>query len=45
MPRVGFEPTTPAFERAETVHVLDDVATVIGLIKHTGYYIYHLLCH
>jgi hypothetical protein len=23
MPQVGFEPTTPAFERAKTVHVLD----------------------
>jgi hypothetical protein len=30
MPRVGFEPTIPAFERAKTVHVLDCAATVIG---------------
>jgi hypothetical protein len=30
MPRVGFEHTTPAFERAKTVHVLDRAATVIG---------------
>jgi hypothetical protein len=29
MPRVGFEPTIPAFERAKTVHVLDRAATVI----------------
>jgi hypothetical protein len=31
MPRVGFEPTTPAFERAKTVHALDREVTVIGL--------------
>jgi hypothetical protein len=30
MPRVGFEPTIPAFERAETVHALDREGTVIG---------------
>jgi FAD synthase len=30
MPRVGFEPTIPAFERAKAVHALDRVATVIG---------------
>jgi hypothetical protein len=30
MPRVGFEPTIPAFERAKTVHALDGAATVIG---------------
>jgi hypothetical protein len=30
MPRVGFEPTIPAFERTKTVHTLDRVATVIG---------------
>jgi hypothetical protein len=29
MPRVGFEPTIPAFERAKTVHDLDGPATVI----------------
>jgi hypothetical protein len=34
MPRVGFEPKIPAFERAKTVHALDRAATVIG-IKHT----------
>jgi hypothetical protein len=28
---VGFEPTIPAFERAETVHALDRVATVVGM--------------
>jgi hypothetical protein len=30
MPRVGFEPTTPLFERAKTLHALDRAATVIG---------------
>jgi hypothetical protein len=30
MPRVGFEPTTPVFERAKTVHALNRSATVIG---------------
>jgi hypothetical protein len=30
MLRVGFEPTTPVYERAKTVHVLDGAATVIG---------------
>jgi hypothetical protein len=29
-PWVGFEPTIPAFELAETVHVLDRAATLIG---------------
>jgi hypothetical protein len=30
MPRVGFEPTIPKFERAKMVHVLDRAATAIG---------------
>jgi hypothetical protein len=30
MPEVGFEPTTPVFERAKTVHASDGGATVIG---------------
>jgi hypothetical protein len=30
MPRVGFEPMAPVFERAKTVHELYRVATVIG---------------
>jgi hypothetical protein len=29
MPQVGFESTTPAYERAKTVHALDGAATVI----------------
>jgi hypothetical protein len=31
MPRMGFEPTIPMYERAKTVHALDRTATVIGL--------------
>jgi hypothetical protein len=31
MPRVGFEITTPVFERAKTVHALDRAATVIAI--------------
>jgi hypothetical protein len=30
MPRVGFEPTVPGFERAKMVHALDRAATAIG---------------
>jgi hypothetical protein len=30
MPQVGFETTTPVFERAKTVHALDCEAIVIG---------------
>jgi hypothetical protein len=30
MPRVGFEPTIPAFEQAKIVNALDLAATVIG---------------
>jgi hypothetical protein len=30
MPRVGFEPTIPVFERAKTVYALDRAATMIG---------------
>jgi hypothetical protein len=29
MPEVGFEPTIPVFERANTVHALERAATVI----------------
>jgi hypothetical protein len=35
MPRVGFEPTTPVFERAKTVHALDRAITVIGICGHS----------
>jgi hypothetical protein len=30
---VGFEPMTPAFKEVKTVHALDHVATVIGIMK------------
>jgi hypothetical protein len=30
MPRVGFEPTIPAFKRTKTVHALDRAANAIG---------------
>jgi hypothetical protein len=30
MPRVGFEPTIPVFERAKTVHALDHATTVLS---------------
>jgi hypothetical protein len=30
MPRVGYEPTIPAFERAKTFHASDRAATVIS---------------
>jgi hypothetical protein len=33
MPRVGFEPTIPAFERANRVHALDHAITAIGTAK------------
>jgi hypothetical protein len=33
MPRVGFEPTIPAFERAKIFHSLDRTATVIGIVE------------
>jgi hypothetical protein len=32
MIRVGFEPTTTAFQGAKAVHVLDRAATVIGTL-------------
>jgi hypothetical protein len=31
MPRVGFEPTISAFERAKAVHALDRAGAVIGI--------------
>jgi hypothetical protein len=31
MPRVGFEPTIPVFERAKTVHALYHATSVIGV--------------
>jgi hypothetical protein len=39
MPKVGFEPIIPAFDRANTVHALDRAATVIGRLhtRHIKY--------
>jgi hypothetical protein len=34
MPREGFKPTTPVFERAKTVHALERAATVMGSLVH-----------
>jgi hypothetical protein len=34
MLQVGFEPTTPVFERVKTVHALDSAATVMGINIH-----------
>jgi hypothetical protein len=31
MPRMGFEPTIPAFGQQKTVHILDRTATVVGI--------------
>jgi hypothetical protein len=33
MPRVGFEPTIPAFERAKAVHASDRAVTAIGPLQ------------
>jgi hypothetical protein len=38
MPRVGFEPVTPVFEWAKTVHSLDRAVTVIGLLNSYQWY-------
>jgi hypothetical protein len=37
MPLFGFEPTTPVFKRAKTVHALDRAATVIGISSFNHY--------
>jgi hypothetical protein len=34
MTRVGFEPTTPVFERTKMAHVLDSAANVIDPFSH-----------
>jgi hypothetical protein len=38
IPLVGFEPTIPGFERAKTIHGLDRVATVFGILVNTARY-------
>jgi hypothetical protein len=35
MPLVGFEHTTPMFERSKTVHTLDGEVTVIDVLENT----------
>jgi hypothetical protein len=44
MPLVRFEPTTPVFERAKTVHALDHAATVIGLYDNRRI-LHHVIVH
>jgi hypothetical protein len=42
MPRVWFEPTTPVFERAKTVHASDRAAIVVGAANSSTLNIMHL---
>jgi hypothetical protein len=35
MPRMGFGPTIPVFERAKNVHALDGAETLIGSESHS----------
>jgi hypothetical protein len=42
MPRVGFEPTIPVFERAKADHALDRAAAVIGILSPTAPYSFFL---
>jgi hypothetical protein len=41
MPPLGFEPTTPVFERAKTVHALESTTTgsEVSLLRYINYYI------
>jgi hypothetical protein len=39
VPQVGFELTTPAFERTTTVHASDNAATVIVMLILSGLYV------
>jgi hypothetical protein len=43
MLQLGFEPTTPLFEGAKTVHALDRAVTVIGIIENMALIICSLL--
>jgi hypothetical protein len=45
MPRVGFEPSIPVFERAKTVHALDRAATMIGNTNTTAPLLFLLSIH
>jgi hypothetical protein len=42
MPRMGFQLTTPVFERAKTVHAFDRAATVIGTRNAFSHSVYKL---
>jgi hypothetical protein len=45
MPRVGFEPKIPVFERAKAFRALDRAATVIGEVQgYDGHEIFCLIC-
>jgi hypothetical protein len=44
MARVWFEPKTPAFERAMTIHALDRAATVIGNLENRYQYFGGICC-
>jgi hypothetical protein len=45
MPRLGFDPTTPVFERANIVHALDRTANMIGnYIPIYPIFLYCILC-
>jgi hypothetical protein len=44
MPRVGFEPMIPAFERRKTVHALERAAIVIGQLLTSGLLILKVVC-
>jgi hypothetical protein len=43
IPRMGFEPTIPAFDRTKTVHALDGAVTAIGVRNRTHVHIHFLL--
>jgi hypothetical protein len=45
MPRVGSEPTIPAFERAKTVYTLNRAATVIGYSVFIGAIMFQRMLH
>jgi hypothetical protein len=40
MPRIGFEPTIPAFEQKKTVQALDRAVTLIDVWRFSAYQIY-----
>jgi hypothetical protein len=44
MRRVGFDSTTPVFERVKTVHAFDGATTVIGQSKYKHFKCFTLCC-